>query len=200
LRYGVNSPSDGFDGLAQIIYKQSDNLKFQARYRYKQKYQNVVQTGGNETFVLPYEQHRWRFRTDGKINSALAAYVQADYNIYSETAGRSRGWSLVQNLSWLPMNEKFRIDCSIGYFHTDDYNTRISLYEKNILYAFSFPSFYGEGLRLFSVVKWKISKTLNIYFKIGNTRYFDRSTVGSDLELIDGRDKTDINCLIKYVF
>jgi hypothetical protein len=199
LKYGVNSSSSGMDGLAQIIFKPQGNLQMQLRYKYKQKEKNTIWENGNKTFVLPYQQQRLQFRLDYRRKS-MGMKTQADYNLYTENSQLQPGWSLMQTFSFSPEKSKLQIDGSIGYFHTNDWNSRISIYEKNILYAFYYPSFSGEGLRLYTVVKWKIIPSLTIYLKLANTRYLDRDVIGSDLEEIQGRDKTDVYCLLKYEF
>jgi len=200
LKYSINSPSDGSDCLVQLIYRPRSDTQFQARYKYKEKSKNAIQAGGNETLVLPYEQHRWRFRADYSLGKQWSMSSQVDVNRYVFQTIASLGRSLSQVFTWSHPKGHLRIDGCVGYFRTDDYNSRISLHEKNILYAFSFPTYYGEGFRLYSVVRWKISKALTAYFKIGNTRYFDRDTVGSDLEMTEGRDRSDVYFLLKYGF
>ncbi|MDR2622934.1 MAG: helix-hairpin-helix domain-containing protein, partial [Dysgonamonadaceae bacterium] len=199
LRYGVNSSSSGRDGLVQVNYKPSEDWQMQLRYKYKEKEKNVIQENGNHTFILPYQQQRWQFRFDYR-HSSLELKTQADYNLYTDDSQSQPGWSLTQTFGFAPDKSKFRIDGSLGYFHANDWNSRISIYEKNILYAFYYPSFSGEGLRFYTVVKWKIAPSLTIYLKLANTRYFDRDVIGSDLEEIQGRDKTDVYCLLKYEF
>ena len=199
LKYGINSASSGVDDLLQIIYKPKTNLQMQLRYKYKQKEKNVIQENGNRTFVLPYQQQRWQFRIDSRYKN-LELKTQADYNLYTDNSRPQPGWALTQSFGFSPDKSKLQIDGSLGYFHTNDWNSRISIYEKNILYAFYYPSFYGEGLRFYTVVKWKIVPSLTIYLKLANTRYFDRDVISSDLEAIQGRDKTDIYCLLKYEF
>ena len=199
LKYGVNSSSSGMDGLVQVIYKSRGDWQMQLRYKYKEKEKNVIRENGNNTFILPYQQQRWQFRLDYRYKN-LELKMQADYNLYTNDLQSQPGWSLRQTFGFSPDKSQFRIDGSLGYFHTGDWNSRISIYEKNILYAFYYPSFYGEGLRLYTVVKWKIAPSLTIYLKLANTRYFDRDAIGSDLEEIQGRDKTDVHCLLKYAF
>lgn len=199
LRYGVNSSSSGVDDLIQIAYRPGENLQMQLRYRYKEKEKNVIGENGNNTFILPYRQQRWQFRLDYHHKN-WEMKTQADYSLYTADLQSQPGWSLTQTFGFSRDKSKFRIDGSAGYFRTNDWNTRIGIYEKNILYAFSYPSFYGEGLRLYAVVKWKIAPSLTVYLKLANTRYFDRDAIGSDLEEIRGRDKTDAYCLLKYEF
>jgi hypothetical protein len=199
LKYGVNSSSSGVDGLVQVIYKPLENLQMQLRYKYKEKEKNVIQGNGNNTFILPYRQQRWQFRVDYRRKS-LEIKTQANYNLYTDDSHSQPGRSLTQTFGFSPDKSKLQIEGSLGYFHTGDWNSRIYVYEKNILYAFYYPSFYGEGLRFFTVVKWKIAHSLTIYLKLANTRYFDRDVIGSDLEEIHGKDKTDMYCLLKYEF
>jgi hypothetical protein len=95
---------------------------------------------------------------------------------------------------------KFQLDGGFAYFHSSEWNSRISIYEKNVLYAFASSSYYGEGLRYYALVKWKISNPLTIYLKAASTHYFDRNVISSSLEEIEGREKSDIYVLIKYKF
>jgi hypothetical protein len=50
------------------------------------------------------------------------------------------------------------------------------------------------------VLKWKLAKPLTLYLKCGSTHYYDRTTISSGLEAIEGCEKTDVYCLIKYSF
>ncbi|MDR1762567.1 MAG: helix-hairpin-helix domain-containing protein [Dysgonamonadaceae bacterium] len=200
LKYGINSPSSGNDALVQIAFRPKSRIEMDLRYRYKQKFHNVISESGQETAVLPYDQHRLRYRLNWRLNARVEMRTQADANIYSAEGQNQTGYSVSQQFTYKSGSENFQIDGSLGYFHTSDYNSRITLYEKNILYAFSFPSYYGEGLRAYFVAKWKISKPLTLYLKLANTRYFDRETIGSGTEKIEGKNKTDVYCLIKYGF
>ena len=200
MKYGVNSPSSGTDGLIQLVYKHNSQIQMNVRFKYKEKYQNQIQEDARETEVIPYEQNRWRYQLDYRNEKGFGMKTQTDYNVFTNASQSSSGWSLTQSVSFSKPQTKFQWDGALAYFHAGDWNNRISIYEKNILYAFSFPSYYGEGLRFYSVVKWSISKALTIYCKLASTRYFDRKTTGSGLEAIQGKDKTDIYGLIRYQF
>ncbi|MDR3339821.1 MAG: helix-hairpin-helix domain-containing protein [Candidatus Symbiothrix sp.] len=200
LKYGINAPSSGTDGLLQISYKRNDQVQMSLRYKYKEKSKNSIQADGRETFVLPYYQHRWRYQLDLKNRNGFGTKTQADYNLYPSGDTPQTGWSLTQNFSFSRNKSGFQIDGALAYFHASDWNTRINIYEKNILYAFSFPNYYGEGFRLYSVIKWKIFDGMTLYLKIANTHYFDREIIGSGLEEIEGKNKTDMAALLKYNF
>ena len=200
LKYGINSPSSGTDGLIQLVYRHNSRLQINLRYKYKEKYKNQIQEDARETEVNPYEQNRWRFQLDYRNEKGLGFKTQADYNVYSSASDSMAGWSLTQTVSFAKPKSKFQIDGALAYFDAGNWNNRISIYEKNVLYAFSFPNYYGQGLRFYSVIKWKITSALTIYCKLASTYYFDRETISSGLEAIEGKNKTDIYGLIKYQF
>ncbi|MDR2683743.1 MAG: helix-hairpin-helix domain-containing protein [Dysgonamonadaceae bacterium] len=190
LRYGIDTPSSGKEMLVQLKYNGRPDAPMELRYKFKEK-----QANGSM-----YKQHRWRYRLYYVFNPSLKTNTQIDYNRYESVDNHRQGWSWTQTVSYQPLSAKFQWDGGIMYFHTDDWNTRISIFEKNILYAFGFPTYSGQGLRYYAVVKWKIARPLTLYLKCGSTHYFDRETISSGQEAIVGREKTDIYCLIKYSF
>ncbi|MDR1527317.1 MAG: helix-hairpin-helix domain-containing protein [Dysgonamonadaceae bacterium] len=190
LRYGIDTPSSGKEVLVQLKYNWRPDCPLELRYKFKEKQANQWM----------YGQHRWRYRCHYLFNKKLKINTQLDYNRYESLDSNRQGWSWTQSFSYLPLSGKLQLDGGVMYFHTDDWDTRISIFEKNILYAFSFPTYYGQGLRYYAMMKWKIAKSLTLYLKYGSTHYSDREIVGSGQEAIDGQEKSDIYCLIKYNF
>jgi len=200
LKYGINAPSSGNDRLIQIAYRHNSMIQMSLRYKYKEKYLNQIQEDARKTEVIPYEQNRWRYQFSYRNEKGLGLKTQADYNSYTSASHSTIGWSLTQTVSLAKQPDKFSFDGAAAYFHAGDWNNRISIYEKNILYSFFFPTYYGEGLRFYSVIKWKVTPALTIYCKLATTHYFDRDVISSGLEAIQGKDKTDVYGLIRYQF
>lgn len=107
---------------------------------------------------------------------------------------------IAQSVGWKPVDIPVQTDFYVAGFHTDNYQTRISSYEKNILYAFNMPSFYGKGVRLALSFRWDIVKRLSLSAKFGCTYYADRDVVGTDLEEIEGHIKADVYTLLRWKF
>jgi hypothetical protein len=201
LKFGINSPSSGSDKLIQLIFKANSLLQMNLRYKYKEKYQNTTGEDARKTEVNPYKQERWRYQLDYRNDEkGFGLKTQADCNIYTSASQSTTGWSFTQTVSLAKSPAKFQIDGGLAYFNAGNWNNRIGIYERSVLYAFTFPSYYGEGLRFYSVIKWKITPALTFYCKLASTHYFDRETIGSGLEAIQGKDKTDISGLIRYQF
>ena len=189
LKFEMDTPSEGNDFLLQLKGRPRLNQQLILRYKYKEKQHGISQ----------YEQHRWRLQWKIDFSKRLSSQSQADYSFYSNTSKKSHGWSLNQSLVYEPKNN-LQFSGNAGYFHTDDWDTRITVYEKNVLYAFGFPTYYGQGLRYAFLVKWQIINRLTFYFKCGSSHYFDRETIGSGWEKIDGNEKTDVYLVLKWRF
>ena len=198
LKYGINAPSEGSDFLMQINYRPKYNWDMNLRYKDKIKEKNYTPDKAKVTSILPYEQKKIRYQLNYNHSTGFKSRLQLDYTSYVETDKQeSKGWMISQTAGYTGAKFPVQIDLGTAYFKTDNWNTRIYAYEKNILYAFSFPTFYGEGIRNYSVLKVNILKNITVYVKIAWTHYFDRNEISSDLEKIDGNNKTDANLLVK---
>ena len=92
------------------------------------------------------------------------------------------------------------LNISFTAFKTDDYQSRIYATEKSVPYSFGFNSLYGDGMRTALNLKFDLFKILSFWFKVSNTHYFDLDKIGTGLETIYGRNKTDVAMLIKCRF
>ena len=201
LKYGVDSPSSGQEYMVRLDYNQGKNLAGYIRYKYRKKEKNQTVDNESTVSILPYSQQRLRLQLLYGIGSAWMLKTAADGVYNDEQKGNhSLGWMISQGAGWKPSSFPFQSDIYIAYFHTDDYSSRISSYEKNILYAFSMPSFYGKGIRLSLSFRWNILDKLSLSAKLGHTYYADRNIIGTEQEEIEGHNKTDIYVLLRYKF
>ena len=83
------------------------------------------------------------------------------------------------------------------WLHTQDYDSRIYVYEPGLLYAFSMNSFYGKGTRMAINLKYTWKNRFMIQAKWGWTHYKDRNRIGTDTEEIQGSDKADLQVQIR---
>ena len=91
-------------------------------------------------------------------------------------------------------------DINVAWFHTDDYASRITRYEKGLLYSFSMPSFYGKGERLALNLRYELNEHLIFHGKYACTHYRDREVISSGLEQIDGNLKNDLYLQFRLKF
>lgn len=206
LRYGIDTPSGGFDGLIQINYIPKRDMEMFLRYRYKNKDENIFSGYLNEsTHTHPIDDvftHRLRYRFSYTLFRIIKGKTISDFNLYRPggTDDKKTGFLLSQSFGRDFEKIPISADLQLTYFNTDDYDSRVYSYEKNVLYAFSVPSFYGEGFRTVMNLKYVFRKQLTVYLRFTQTRYFDRDSIGSGAEAINGNAKSDISCLLKWSF
>lgn len=200
LKYGTDAPSTGHEYMLQLDYQPHRNLSAYIRYKYKQKEENVREETETEVSIYPYSQQRLRIQTIWSVSSSVSLRTSVDGILYEDKKVRSKGWMLAQSIGWKPVGGPVRADFYVAGFQTDDYQTRIFSYEKNILYAFNMSSFYGKGFRFALSFRWDILRSLSLSAKVGCTYYTDRDVIGTDLEAIDGSFKSDLNALLQWKF
>ena len=200
LKYGVDSPSSGQEYMVRLDYNSGGNFTGYIRYKQRRMEKNQTVDNGTVASILPYTQRRLRLQLLYGTGSAWTLKTAADGVYYDEQGKNSLGWMVSQGVGWKPSSRPFQSDVYVAYFHTDDYYSRIYSYEKNILYSFNMPSFYGKGIRLSLSFRWNISDRLSLSAKLGHTYYTDRDVIGTEHEEIDGHNKTDIYVLLGYKF
>ncbi|PIQ34953.1 MAG: hypothetical protein COW63_02785, partial [Bacteroidetes bacterium CG18_big_fil_WC_8_21_14_2_50_41_14] len=70
-------------------------------------------------------------------------------------------------------------------------------YENDVLYAFSIPSFYDDGQRIYLMAKWKFNDRINFWLRFARTTYFNKTTIGTGADEIDGNHKTEVKVEVK---
>ena len=191
LRYRVGAPSDALDAflLARTYYNIGT---FEARYRFRIRQRDDA----DRVQLINRYEHRARLRflcpvisSDVAGVPSLTLQTQVDGALLSSYEQTSRGVMVSQQASfryrWLRLQGYF------GWFRSDDYDSRLYQYEPSVLYDFSFPSYYGHGIR-YSLTARADCGRLSFLAKIGTTDYFDRAVISSGLQQIDGSSQTDL--------
>ncbi|PTL33799.1 DNA-binding protein [Prevotella sp. oral taxon 376] len=190
-KYQAAASSSAWDNLLQATYSHG-NWSFLARYRIKVREKDNEEKTGlmNET------TQRGRLSAMyGNDNWSTKAQVDMACNQYERS---SFGWMLSEHLSF--RHRWLRVFATMGYFHTQDFSSRVYMYEHALLYNYSFPVFYGEGIRYMFDAEARIGKHVDLIAKVGTTDYFDRDHISSGYQQIDGSAMTDLEVQLRFRF
>ncbi|KAA6335326.1 hypothetical protein EZS27_016431 [termite gut metagenome] len=200
LKYGIDKPSSGFGSLMQLSYSPRKDLTMSLRYQYKKKDKNHTDAEKIKT-VRPLHRHQLRCRLKYSPNDYFFLCTTIDYNqVYPQGIPVSQGFQFVQTLSYACPAFPVKTELQGGYFHTDDYESRVYSYEKGMIYSFYIPSFYGKGSRTTAHLRYDFHRNGMIIAKIGQTIYFDKSEIGSGADLIDNNKKLDLQMQLRVKF
>lgn len=183
-KYQASNSSRSFDNLLQLNYSK-EQWAFAFRYRLKMRERD----NEDKSRLVYKDEHRTRFSI--AYNGGLfSSKTQADM-AYTKCSVGSFGWMVTQNAS-LNLARILNVTATMGYFNTDDYDSRVYAYERGLLYSFYSPAYYGKGMRFAVVASSAFSDVVTIMAKIGTTKYFDRDKIGSSYQQIDSSVATDL--------
>lgn len=193
LKYGIDRPSSGYETFCQITYQQQDKWRLQLRYKLKQKDKNRNADADTLPRIDCYQRHQAGINLLASLSDQFffKTMFEAVFYHFSEQS-LSRGFLLSQAAGYKHPRFPLQVDLGFALFDTDDTASKVYLSEKNILYGFGIPSFYGNGMRCSCTLRYNPWERITCWLKVAHTHYFDRDEIGSGLEKIDGQNKTDL--------
>jgi hypothetical protein len=88
----------------------------------------------------------------------------------------------------------------LAFFDTDDFDTRIYAYENDVLYAFSVLPYFGQGMRYYFNLSYKINRNFSVWLRFSQTYFSDREIISSGLGQIDGRTRSEVKIQVRAKF
>jgi hypothetical protein len=194
LRFRVDAPSTGHEYLARFTYQPNKNILmyFQAREESKARNVSLPEQGTNAVPQGIRRNYILNVAYGTRENLELRSRLQ--WSTYALGGQQTGGLTLVQDLNW--QWKQWKLSSRFALFDTDDYDNRQYVFERNVLYAFSIPAYFGEGSRTYLMVQYKANPQTSFWFRWAHTRYTDRESVGSGLDRIDGNKRTDLSVQI----
>lgn len=200
-QFGIrDDASQGFEGLTRATYKRHDNT-LTLGYRIKRKGDYIRHAFDSQLTLTPTSQISLRTQLRGRIYSekaqppSSASSATQPSSAASSSTQPSYGYSLSQSITWngnLSPHCPFTLNAQAAYFDTDDYDSRLYLNEKTILYGFGLPMLYGQGLRYSLTSAIHLGSSLVLELKWALTNYANRSTISSGLQQIAGNTQQDL--------
>ena len=191
-RFGSHTASRTWDNVLNLYYTHKV-WSLCAGYKLKLREKDDF----NKTALSNEITQRGRLTLNYKAKTWVSK-TQLDISI-CHNLNNSIGYMASENVTWIP-NSWLQLTALLGYFHTDDFASRIYIYERRPLYSFSFPSFYGIGLHYALFARAELSPNLALILQSSTTSYFDRDKISSGLQQINGSTKSDLELQMRWKF
>ena len=160
-RYRVSQSSYAWDHLLQATLRHRQ-WTFFARYRLRQQQRDDA----SKTALLNHTEHRFRWSAEYAGKSGFSSLSQID-GCYLPQEQHAWGRVLTQRFSyqyrWLTLH------VGASYYHTDNYASRVYLYENAPLYTYSMMQLYGEGFRYWLMARADVCRHLMLSAKASDT-------------------------------
>lgn len=201
MKSRVSAPSIGNEYVVRIDWiDPRETVACYVRFR-SQRREADLRTG-HEATLRPIVRRRLRAQLTLAPTLDWALRTALDFSLHQpDSAPAAHGRMISEAISWRPKRRPFRAELFAALFLTDGFAARIYSYEKNLLYTFATPSLYGRGMRLSGLLYWRpAGRRLTLSTKIGWTHLFTGDSIGSGLETIRGRNRTDLYAMLRWTF
>lgn len=201
MKSRVSAPSIGNEYVVRIDW--TDPREIVACYvRFRSQRRETDLRTGHEAALRPIVRRRLRAQLTLAPTLDWALRTALDFSLHQpDSAPAAHGRMISEAISWRPKRLPLRAELFAALFLTDGFAARIYSYEKNLLYTFATPSLYGRGLRLSGLLYWHpAGRRLTLSTKIGWTHLFTGDSIGSGLETIRGRNRTDVYAMLRWAF
>ncbi|WP_229374537.1 ComEA family DNA-binding protein [Fibrella rubiginis] len=204
-KYLIDAPSGGFDYLLSAQYSPDRQTHFALIFHDEHKEKNRPGGVPSNSKLTPKEVVNTVRRSLALTAEwmpapglTLRSRLQAGLYGYTSSPTSSQGFAVVQDATY----ERGRLSLSgrVAYFSTDDYDSRQYVYERDVLYAFSFPAYADQGFRHYLLARYQLNQHLDIWFRYARTDLLNQPDIGSGLDLINSPHKTEMKMQVRWRF
>ena len=172
--------STGQEFMLQGSYAISRKHTLLARYQLKRK-ENGDRMAPHHRIKLGWTcepSGPWRLQTTGSFHGVLG----------------SKGFMMVQNVRYVLPKPSLSFNGQLGWFHTDDYLSRIYVTQPSLYSSVSSASYSGHGMIGVLTCRWQSrNRRWMLEARYGMVRYFDREEQGTGLQRILSPWKNDLS-------
>ncbi len=199
LRFRVDAPTQGSEMLLRLTHKPTKKIMLFAQYRTETKPRNLPQ---NENLIskidVPLNATRENWMLYGEFNDDIFSLKsRVLFSSFAQTQTRF-GFAAAQDVS--ARMGRFEATGRVALFQTDDYDTRIYIYENDVLYSFSIPPYFGQGMRSYLMLRYKHSKKFSVWARYSVWSYRNQDRIGSGLEEIEGNSRPELKIQVLMKF
>jgi len=202
LRFLINAPTVGHDGLVQVNYTPSRNFDMYFRFRDRARGRNIPSDG--ETIIIfpeAQQQQNFRFDVSYKISPSFRLRNRVEY-VRFQRFGQSReiGYLIMQDIIYKPLSKPYSFSMRYALFDTESFNSRIYAFENDVLYSFSIPAYFNQGNRFYITFKYVLTRGIDLWFRYAQTYYFNQTSNGSGLTEVQGPSRSDFRLQVRFKF
>ena len=198
MRYNIASPSEGMELLLKLESQFSKTGIIIISLKQESKARNISSEDEYLYHVGKGLKRNGQINLKFNLTNHISIKTRVQGSTFYLSGHKTAGFCVSQDMSF----EKgiVRVHGAVAYFSSQDYFNRQYVYERDVLYSYSIPSYNGKGLRVYLLLKIRPSRFIDIWIKPSQYIYFDRGTVGSGLSMINGNKKSEIVCQVRIKF
>ncbi len=165
------------------------------RYTFRQQQKDASQEGPGPEGTSFKDKSQYRLHYSYEINESLRLNGRMEWAV---SAQAEPGFLVYQQIQvkqhWLSLTYRLLM------FDISSWDQRIYVYEPGVRYSFSFPSYYGRGVKNSLVASAKISRYFVLRARLGHIQYANKWESGSGYEIRDGDHQLETEFQLQLSF
>ena len=188
--------SHGIKSYVQTTHTSKRGNTTSIRYTY-----NLWQENNNvKKSQLAYEgKHRLRLQYMLNFDKFKITGLTEGCMTHSQTSPSYWGVLLAVRGHYTP-TPMFSADIFTSVFNTDNYASSVYAYEPLLPGMYSFGTLYDKGIRVALQAKYNYKENYTIGLRYGLIHYFEKNSIGSELQTINSSSKGDFNIYFRMRF
>ncbi len=200
LKFRIDAPSNGYELLGQLSYTPTKKFRATLRYKTELKQQNTALVVP-VNFIEDVKKESYRADVNWQLNKSLNFQNRLEISQFKKGIPKPEfGYMIYQDIAYTAPLSKISGNIRVAYFNTSSYDSRIYAYEDDVLYNFSFGMYNGKGTRTYINLKYKLFKKADVWARYAIFYYPEAVSVGSGLDEIKGKTKSDVKLQLRYQF
>lgn len=181
----VYNPSWGHEYSLKVSHQINNKASMQLRIKSKAKMKNSTDDHVFSYYPVFYTKRSVNCQISYNINKSLVFSDKISYSHYFNDDGSdSRGYLLCHDIAFKPPEKPYSLTFRYALFDSDSYDSRINIYENDVLGAFSIPNLYGHGIRVYLLGKIKLFNSINIHARLGVSHLSQETKMDLKTEVI----------------
>ena len=201
LKSSASAPSNGRDMFAQLNYTPTKKIDMSFRFRHRTKFQNSVVDNAYD-YLVPYVQYNYRYNLSAQLSPDFKIKSRVEYTHVNKADEPDEvGVAFAQDIIYKKVGKPISITARYAVFDTQGYDSRVYIYENDVLYGYSVPALYYKGQRAYIMVNWDITRNFEIWVRVAQNIYDNQNVLqAGSLNQINGNKKTELKLQARLKF
>ncbi len=199
MKYRTYSPSRGYDYLVQLEHSPRRGVDMYIKYKIKNK---PINSSDESTirYLDDVVKQNLRFHISYAVTPTITFKNRLELVDYKFGEDEQMGYLIYQDIAYRSKTTPWAITFRYALFDTDGYDSRLYAYENDVLYAFSFPFYSDKGSRTYLLLKYRLTRNIDLWVRYALTFYTNREVIGSGLDEIQGNTRSELKAQIRLRF
>lgn len=198
LTFREDSPVRAVEQLVRVDFEKRRQWQFYLQFRRKGPISASVGYPANYTASSqPRQQLRGQVQFD--LHRILSLRTRLEWCRAGTGSGWQDGYLAAQDFLFHPVGSRWSGTMRYALFHTGGYESRIYMFENDLLYSFSLRPYYHQGQRFYLNLRYNPINSITLEGRYELYRLFNQEMIGTGADMIQGPVRSGFKLQIRWL-